>query len=238
MKAPAFFPLLLASVLWGAPTTSMKVVWEDNFDKPEIDDKKWNFTKGGAIHVQMDADKKNGLLCIEVLPTDKPGFWRTGNINSNDKFSQLNGYFEASIRMLQSKGTAANFNIRCANMSKIVAGSMSFKTEGNDKVTPEMSIFDETGGHPLTPNKHKLQDYFQGGTSYKKFNKYGLSWSGKSYVWYVNDREVHRMERPAATSPMFVEFNRWLPEAGLLKDYPNPKLGPDPLQVDWVKVYK
>lgn len=238
MKASAFLPLLFAAVLWAAPNTSMKLVWEDNFDKPEIDETKWNYTKGGTVRIQMDADKKNGILCLEVVPTDKPGYWRTGWINTSGKFSQTNGYFEASIRMLQSKGSPAFFGIRCANMSKIVAASMNFKSDGNDKLTPEMSIFDETGGHPLSPNKHKLQDFFQGGGSFKKFNKYGLYWSAKSYVWYVNDREVHRMERPAATSPVYLEFFRWLPEAGLMKEYPNPKLGPEPLQVDWVKIYK
>jgi hypothetical protein len=29
-----------------------------------------------------------------------------------------------------------------------------------------------------------------------------------------------------------------LPEAGLLRNFKDPKLGPEPMRVDWVKVYQ
>jgi beta-glucanase (GH16 family) len=77
-----------------------------------------------------------------------------------------------------------------------------------------------------------------GGKSFKKFLTYGLQWTDKDYRWYVEGRLVHKMVRPIPSAPMFIEFNQWLPEGGYLKDFMNPKLGPEPLQVDWVKVFK
>jgi len=77
-----------------------------------------------------------------------------------------------------------------------------------------------------------------GGKSYKKFLTYGLQWNATSYIWYVEGRQVHKLSRPIPKEPMGIEFHQSLPEGGLLKDFMNPKLGPEPMQIDWVKVFK
>ena len=47
-----------------------------------------------------------------------------------------------------------------------------------------------------------------------------------------------RLQIPIPKEPMYIEFYQNLPEGGLLKDFMNPKLGPEPMQIDWVKVFK
>ena len=101
---------------------------------------------------------------------------------------------------------------------------------------PDLDIVDESGSHHLTPKESVIP--MDGGKSYKKFLTYGLQWTDKNYVWYVEGRQVHKLARPIPSAPMYLEFVQSLPEGGLLKDFMNPKLGPEPLQIDWVKVFK
>jgi beta-glucanase (GH16 family) len=229
MKALPLFSLLAALSLGAAPNAGLKPVWEDNFDAKVLDPKKWN-VRGGARIV-------DGKLELALTPKDKAGFWNDSNVNSSGRFSFGQGYFEASIRAIQSKGRGANnFSIRNQDMSKIPSASMSFSFSGADKIEPWLTIVDEGGNHPLVPKEKVVA--LDGGKSYKKFLTYGLQWTATSYVWYVEGRQVHKLARPIPKNPMYVEFNQWLPEGGLLKDFMNPKLPPEPMQVDWVKVFK
>ena len=44
---------------------------------------------------------------------------------------------------------------------------------------------------------------------------------------------------PATPKPMYIGLSHnGLPEAGLLKSFKDPKIGPEPMRVDWVKVYQ
>ena len=229
MKALPLFSLFAALTLGAAPNSGLKPVWEDDFNAKEIDTKKWNVNGGARI--------VDGKLQIEVTPKDKAGFWNGSSVNSSGKFGHMQGYFEASIRAVQSKGRGwLSFGIRNQDMSKIPSASLAFSFTGADKIDPWLNIVDEGGSHSLVPKEQVIA--MDGGKSYKKFLTYGLQWTDKAYFWYIDGRQVHKMSRPIPTAPMFIEFTQGLPEGGLLKDFMNPKLGPEPLQVDWVKVFK
>jgi beta-glucanase (GH16 family) len=229
MKAITLFSLLAALTLGAAPNTGLKPVWEDDFNGKAIDPKKWNINGGAHLG--------DGKLHIEITPKDKAGFWNGSSVSTYGKFTHPQGYFEASIRAIQSKGRGAvNFGIRNQDMSKLPAASLNFSFSGADRIDPYLNIVDEGGSHNLTPKERVIA--MDGGKSFKKFLTYGLQWTDKDYRWYVEGRLVHKMVRPIPSAPMFIEFNQWLPEGGYLKDFMNPKLGPEPLQVDWVKVFK
>jgi beta-glucanase (GH16 family) len=229
MKALTLFSLVAALSLGAAPNTGLKPVWEDNFDAKEIDTKKWNVGGGARI--------VDGKLQIETTPKDKPGFWNGSWVNSSKKFTHGQGYFEASIRAVQSKGRGwVSFGIRNEDMSKSPSASLAFVFTGADRIEPNLNIVDDSGSHRLVPKEKVIA--MDGGKSYKKFLTYGLQWNANSYMWYVEGRQVHKMSRPIPGAPMYVEFYQSLPEGGLLKDFMNPKMGPEPMQVDWVKVFK
>ena len=228
MKAITLFSLLAALTLGAAPNTGLKPVWEDDFNAKAIDPKKWNFNGSRIV---------DGKLQVEITPKEKAGFWNGSYVSTNGKFTHPQGYFEASIRAIQSKGRGAvAFGIRNQDMSKLPAASLHFSFSGADRIDPYLHIVDEGGSHNLTPKERVIA--MDGGKSFKKFLTYGLQWTDKDYRWYVEGRLVHKMVRPIPSAPMFIEFNQWLPEGGYLKDFMNPKLGPEPLQVDWVKVFK
>jgi len=229
MKALPLFSLLAALTLGAAPNNGLKPVWEDDFNAKELDTKKWS--------VAGTARVVDGKLQIEVTPKDKPGFWNGSWANSSKKFTHGQGYFEASIRAVQTKGRGwVNFGIRNEDMSKVPSASMNFTFTGGDRIEPGLNIVDEGGSHRLVPKESVIP--MDGGKSYKKFLTYGLQWTDKAYIWYVEGRQVHKMSRPIPKAPMYIEFYQSLPEGGLLKDFMNPKMGPEPMQVDWVKVFK
>jgi beta-glucanase (GH16 family) len=229
MKALPLFSLLAALTLGAAPNAGLKPVWEDDFNAKELDPKKWK-TDGQARIV-------DGKLQIEVTPKDKAGFWNGSWANTSNKFTHPQGYFEASIRAVQSKNRGSvNFGIRNQDMSKSPSASLSFVFSGADRIEPNLYLVEETGTQRLVPKERVIA--MDGGKSYKKFLTYGLQWNATSYIWYVEGRQVHKLSRPIPKEPMFIEFTQWLPEGGLLKDFMNPKLGPEPMQIDWVKVFK
>ena len=227
MKALPLFSLLVALSLGAAPNAGLKPVWEDNFDAKELDPKKWNISGSARI--------LDGKLQLDVTPKDKAGFWNGSGVSS--KFLHGQGYFEASIRAVQTKNRGWTvFQIRNQDMSKVPAAEMNFVFTGADRVSPEMSFYDDAGRHPLAPKEKVIA--LDGGKSYKKFLTYGLQWTATSYIWYVDGRQVHKLSRPIPAAPMYIGFYQALPEGGLLKDFMNPKLGPEPMQIDWVKVFK
>jgi beta-glucanase (GH16 family) len=229
MKVFPLFSLVLALSLGAAPNAGLKPVWEDNFDAKELDKAKWNV--GGQVRIV------DGKLQVEVTPKDKPGFWNGSHAHTSKKFTYGQGYFEASIRAVQSKNRGWTvFGIRNESMTKAPAASLYFVFNGADRIEPVLNLFDEEGAQRLAPKERVIA--MDGGKSYKKFLTYGLQWTATSFIWYVEGRQVHKLSRPIPKEPMYVEFHQSLPEGGLLKDFMNPKLGPEPMQVDWVKVFK
>ena len=229
MKALPLFSLFFALSLGAAPNNGLKPVWEDNFDAKELDKTKWNV--GGQARIV------DGKLQIETTPKDKAGFWNGSHAHTLGKFSYGQGYFEASIRAVQSKNRGWTvFGIRNEKMEKVPSASMYFVFTGADRSEPRLNIVDDAGSHHLVPKEKVIA--MDGGKSYKKFLTYGLQWNATSYIWYVEGRQVHKLSRPIPKDPMGIEFHQSLPEGGLLKDFMNPKMGPEPMQVDWVKVFK
>ncbi len=229
MKASLLCSLFVALSLGAAPNSGLKPVWEDNFDAKEIDTKKWNVS--GPVHIV------DGKLQLEVAPKDQPRFWSGGSVDTKGKFSHGQGYFEASIRAIQAKNRGwAVFEFRNADFAKLPSAEMFFWFTGADKVSPSLNFFDDAGKHPLSPKDSPIA--LDGGKSYKKFVTYGLQWTDKNYIWYVDGRQVHKLSRPTPVDPVYISLHLGLPEGGLLKEYPNPKLGPEPMQIDWVRVFK
>jgi hypothetical protein len=226
----ALLLVLTTAALSAAPSMGLKPIWEENFDGKELDPKKWN--SSGAVKLV------DGKLSLEIVaaPGAKPGFWNGASVSTQGKFESMQGYFEASIRVLQTKGRWADFSVRNADMGKSPSAAMSFTSTGNDKIDTTLWFNDETGSHNMTPKTSPV--VMMGGVSYKKFHTYGLQWTAKSYIFFVDGRQVQRMDRPSPKEPMHIAFSHNLPEGGLLKDYMNPNMGPEPLQVDWVKAYK
>ena len=208
----------------------MKLVWSDDFNGKEVDAKKWNATEGAKV--------VDGQLSLEILPGSKPMFWRGSSINTRGKFSSKYGYIEASIMFVQTGGHGCGFSIGNEDNRNPAAG-MGYSNGGGDSVGLSLWIVNEERGRTLSPKDNPIP---KDNTYSKKFHRFGFQWSASDYRWYVDGRLFQTMRTPtvpATPKPMFISFNHdRLPEAGLLKNFKDPSMGPEPMRIDWVKVYQ
>lgn len=206
----------------------MKLAFEDQFNDAAIDVTKWGFKK----EIVKLAD---GKASIEVISGGKSTIWRSGELAC--KFKQAYGYFEASIQMVQTKGHGVYYGISGSSVeTKFPSASLGFSCAGADNVSPYLDVGELLGTQKLRPKENPIK--MEGGVSYKRFNTYGLLVTPKTYLWYVNTRQVFRVERLTASGPLQLKFSHGTAEGGVLRGFPNPALGPEPLVIDWVKIWK
>lgn len=236
MNILRILPLAAAATLLAGPETSMKLAFEDTFKGKAIDEAKWNFDKSNVRLVQAKVGSETKqVVNLEIVSAGKSTLWRNSRIES--KFTAPLLYVEASIRMQQTKGRWAGMRLRTVEDKKNGAGEIFFESRGEDKIQVFAHVVSaQTGGFQrLIPEKQPVN--LDGGASYKKFNRYGLHWTEKAVKWYLNGREVYAIRRDFSKDPVGFQFVHHLPEGGVLRDFPNPQLGPEPVQIEWVRAY-
>ena len=226
-----FLWLLFSSTLLAGPETSLKLVWSDDFNGKEVDAKNWNFSDGVKI--------VDGQLSLEILPGAKPMFWRGSSINTRGKYSSKYGFIEASIMFVQTGGHGCGFSVGNEDNRNPAAG-MGFSNGGGDSVGLGLWVVNEERGRGLSPKDNPMP---KDGSYSKKFHRFGFQWSLADYRWFLDGRLAYTIRVspnvPSTPKPMFIEFKHdGLPEAGFLKKFPDPARGPEPMRVDWVKVYQ
>jgi beta-glucanase (GH16 family) len=225
--------LLCACSLLAGPETSLKLVWSDEFNEKEIDKKKWNIGNADGVKIV------DGQLSLEITPGSKPMFWRGSNVSTRGKYSSKAGYIEASIMFLQTGGHGCGFSIGNED-DKPPAAGMGFSNGGGSTVGLGLYMRNEERGRSLSPKENPIP---KDDTYSKKFHRFGFQWGPADYRWYVDGRLYNTIRISphvlATPKPMYISFyHDRLPEAGLLKNFKDPKLGPEPMRVDWVKVYQ
>ncbi len=225
--------LLCACSLLAGPETSLKLVWSDEFNEKEIDKKKWGINNPDGVKIV------DGQLSLEITPGSKPMFWRGSSINSRGKYSSKYGFIEASIMFVQTGGHGCSFSIGNEDNRHPAAG-MGFNNGGGDLVAVGLWIVNEERGRYLSPKENPVP---RDPTYSKKFHRFGFQWGPNDYRWYVDGRLAYTIrisdKIPPTPKPMYIGFDHSrLPEAGFLKNFKDPQMGPEPMRVDWVKVYQ
>jgi beta-glucanase (GH16 family) len=209
------------------PTAKLKLVFSDEFDGAALDQAKWTL-EGGSQAVSL----KGGKLVLSL--TERPDGWQGTGVSTRDKFSQAQGYFEASIRFNAQRGHHGSFLARNKATSEPPAAALYFECFGEDKMTPWAKVGDSKGVRELRPVKTDL--VLKPGQVSKGFNTYGFLWTDKAYTWFFNGKAVHKLDKPEVKEPMHVYLAHWVSDFER-KDLVPSKL-PDDVEVDWVKVWK
>ena len=225
--------LLCACSLLAGPETSLKLVWSDEFNEKEIDKKKWNIGNADGVKIV------DGQLSLEITPGSKPMFWRGSNVDTRGKYSSKAGFIEASIMFVQTGGHGCGFGIRNED-DKPPAAGMGFSNGGGSTVGLGLYMRNEERGRTLSPKENPIP---KDDTYSKKFHRFGFQWGPADYRWYVDGRLYNTIRISphvlATPKPMYIGLSHnGLPEAGLLKNFKDPQMGPEPMRVDWVKVYQ
>ncbi|MFZ9979830.1 MAG: glycoside hydrolase family 16 protein [Opitutales bacterium] len=224
--------LLALTAALGAvnPASNMKLVFSDEFDGPALDASKWS-TIGEPTAMSFVTVGKSKALRITVIKRDD--MIQTNGIRS--KHEQVRGYFEASIRMNSITGHTGYMAVRGKDDKVLPYIIALWEGTGDDYLAPWARFLDDKGQHDLRSDASGRK-ILKGGEPSKKFNTYGILWTEKGFVWFVNGKQIHKVDRVVITTPMTTQFTHRIGEWEL------PKLVqknlPDDVDIDWVKVYK
>lgn len=229
-----------------------KLYWEDDFNGVGIDKNNWEIFEGkrGDSIASKDAiEVIDGKLLVMVISKD---YVKTGFLVSNNKDWPLKGYAEAKILFKGGKGSWCAFWMQPENYGKVIgrpdlsggeidiAEYRLMDSEGNnlfDKVVGNIhwdgyGVFHKTSGY-----EHQEKNGFEG-----KWNVFGLKWTDKNYVFYVNEKKVWEFDRFGGVNKTDIRLTcevldgAW---AGVLdKDaYDDRALVKKGMEVDWVRVW-
>lgn len=173
----------------------------------------------------------DGVLTITASPTPdvlKSALYNqstvSGLLTSRESFAQIYGYFEAKIDIPSGSGLWPAFWLGPAN------GSWP----------PEIDIMENYGGPTSTMTAHygTRANHQTSGAAYWDPNIaegshiWGLSWTPKELIWYLDDVEIYRTATPAQMNvPMYLLIN-----LGVQKGAAATTSGE--MMVDWVRAYQ
>lgn len=233
--------LLLTSAVSAGPESTMRLVFEDQFNADKIDSAKWNFNpKTVTLGSSPDAGGTAKVVNLNIVSRGKSTLWSGSGLDC--KFRQAYGYYEARMRMVQTggHGCGMGFDIGAPAGKKFPSMSTGFGSGGGDGVGLSFAETTEMGHRRYNPSPNPVS--MEGGVAYKRFNTYGILFTDKVLSWYINGRQVFRSDRSKSGGVpgqnVAMHFRHSLPEGGILKSFPDPSQGPEPFQIDWVKIYK
>ena len=212
------------------PASNMKLAFSDEFDGPALDAAKWS-TQGEPTAMSFVTVGKSKALRITLIKRED--MIQTNGIRS--KHEQVNGYFEASIRMNANPGHTGNMSIRGKDEKVVPFILALWEGTGEDYLAPWARYLDDKGQHDLRSDASGKK-ILKGGEPSKKFNTYGILWTEKTFTWFVNGKQIHKVDRTPINAPMTLQFTHrigeWERPKLVLKDLP------DDIDIDWVKVWK
>ncbi len=218
------------------------LVWEDNFNGQEIDSKKWNYRHEGVIRkfatVSRESVKLDGKGNLKIYTTNNKGQYYVGQLATNGLFTQKYGYFECRAQMHKNLGTHSAFWLQ----------SDYIKFQNNDPKNNgvEIDIFEYHRKNPkqvyhnIHWNGYELLHKQIGTMKYiptieTGYHTFGLLWTDKEYIFFVDGEETWRTNQPISHIPEYIILSTELTGFG-----GNPKDGiyPDSVLFDYVKVYQ
>ena len=227
----AFFVSVLALAA-ANPSSNMKITFSDEFDGDKLDLTKW-VVWGDSSVVSLTKVGKASALRISLLKRED--MIQYNGISTNGKFSQSRGYFEASMRVNAYKGHGASMALRGKDEKVSPFAMALWESLGDDKVIPWLRVLDDKGQHEMRPEKQD-KVALKPGEAAKKFNTYGILWTEKSFSWFLNGKQIHKVDRVVIDAPMSLSFSHRIGEWE--RPSLNMKQLPDDIDIDWVKVWK
>lgn len=230
----SFLALCLSVVALGAanPASNMKLVFSDEFDGDKLDLTKW-VTLGEPTAVTLF--KSGKITGVRITLIKREDMIQTNGISTRGKFEQVRGYFEASIRMNGYKGHGASMSLRGKDDKVVPFANILWEGAGADYLSPWARYVDDKGQHDLRSDASGTK-LLKAGESSKKFNTYGFLWTEKGFAWFLNGKQVNKVDRTVIDAPMSLTFTHRCGEW----ERPNLNLKqlPDDVEIDWVKIYK
>lgn len=230
-----------ANTVSGIPVEGYELFWSDEFNGTALDVSKWAYRalgrRKGGVNVKdtVRVDGKGHLILTTKRHGDK---YHTAMIGTQGKFETTFGYFECRVQLQQQTGHWSAFWLQSPTMGKVIGNTAESGTEidifeylrKKGDVVQHALHWDGYGKHHKSANTKALIP----GLS-KGWHTFGLLWTKKEYVFYVDGKETWRTNQAISRRSEYIilsqEVGKW---AG---DISKATL-PDSLYVDYVRVYK
>ncbi|MGH9005091.1 MAG: glycoside hydrolase family 16 protein [Acidimicrobiia bacterium] len=183
---------------YGAPEGQWRLEFDDDFDGTGLDGEKWSSGFGwGEVsgNTVGYCDPANNIVAdgvleqrIEQRPRDGVPF-SVGCINSQDRFSVLYGYWEASIRMAGCRGARGAFWAK-PNDESWPPELDVVEVYGDDRERADLTVHWEQRG-----DYRRDKGYFRGPDFSAGYHVFGAEWSPHEVIWYVDGVEARRTSR-------------------------------------------
>lgn len=252
--APTATPAPTVTPAWVRP--GWELVWQDEFDGPEINDEYWTHEVGGSGWGNGEAqyytdDPRNafiedGFLVIQALEENKLGKrFTSARLMTRDKVEVAYGRIEARIQIPYGQGVWPAFWMLGANLDR-KGWPHNGEIDIMENIGSEPGIIHGTvhgpgyaggdgvgGSKRLTGNGRYADD----------FHVFAIEWEEEEIRWYVDGEEYFRLT-PAAVPgewvydhPFFLILN--VAVGGRWPGYPDETTTfPQMMKVDYVRIYK
>ncbi|MBJ6368785.1 glycoside hydrolase family 16 protein [Snuella sedimenti] len=237
-------------------TTKWQVVWEDHFDKPQIDTTKWtkippnkadwgNYMSDNANCYSFLNGKLHlkGIVNPDTIADSRP--FLTGGIYSKGKFAFQYGKIEIRAKLESAKGAWPAIWL-LAEQKKYGKYPRNGEIDIMEHLNFDDMVYQTVHSYytlELKQKEHPLY-YKTAKVNSEEFNTYGLEWYPDKLVFTVNGKATHTYPKLEGVDPTQWPFDQpfyilidqqlggsWVGDV-------KPEDLPVHMIIDWVKIYQ
>jgi beta-glucanase (GH16 family) len=236
-----------------AASPNWQLAWSDEFDGPALDGTKWSVDTGDSFGTgQQDYDTgrsqnigfDGGSLVLTARQESYMGAaYTSGRIETNGRFSQQYGRFEARIQVPQGQGLWPAFWLLGDNYTQVgwpQCGELDIMELRGATPTTVLGSMHGPGGDSYTE-----PDTLPGGASFAAgYHVFAIEWSSSQVSWYVDDQlyETQSADMLPASQPWVFDHPFFvILDLALGGSFGGPVGSatpfPQSMRVDYVRVY-
>lgn len=250
LAASVVAALALSACTSVEPKGDWKLVWQENFNGPELDRAQWAVEQTTPTNPGIEEDDfadhpdqvrvEDGKLILSAIK--KPdGRYLVGLVNTRARTSWMYGRFEARIKVPTGAGAAPQF--------WMMPDIPTFETW---PIQGEIDIMEILGREPNVlhgtihyerSNRHRDHGVLRASKSFADdYHVYAIEWERGIFKWFVDGIEYHRTTDPSMAGFPFNRRFFVILSMGAGGKWAGPINAETPMpmkmEVDWVRVYQ
>jgi beta-glucanase (GH16 family) len=218
-----------------SPPAGWKLVWQDEFNSPELSSKKWNvLTREQSKHNEVqyyvpdEVYIENGSLRLRSRKRDYGSqHYTSGRVDTSGKFAPVYGRFEIRGRLPGGKGIWPAYWLYPQNrdwpMEQLMAHAVA---EGRERQIPEerpwyteMDIMEFLGHernilyatyhyHTFAGEKKSTSGTLKGDVDFTKdFHLYTFEWDPDEMRWFIDGKQIFATKTAVPHAPHYLIIN-------------------------------
>ncbi len=246
----------LSTVCSAAPPDGHVLVFEEDYDGPELDPERWTAQQGerrDAMNTPRAVSIKDGKLVLKTFTEN--GKHYTGFVGSRGKFEHGFGYWEARVRCFTTPGMWSAFWIHSPSMGSPIG---DVQRAGAEIDVMEHRVADQSGkdisnlaittvhwdGYGKEHKSVSRKKEWKDGTALQgNWHTYAVHWAPSGYVFYLDGKEISRIDKGISHRPEFIYLTSEVKDKGWAGNIPKGGYGDDAksntrMEVDWVRVWR